>query len=61
MMDTHTNKTPFYRHAREVGGSIMIAIPPEILDHLDIKADDKLTLISDTNKKSQKYIAIWKN
>lgn len=54
------DKIRFYATTREMGGSLMVAIPPALLQHLQIEANQKLVLITDKNKKGQQYIAIWK-
>jgi len=55
------NKIPFYRKINTVGGSLMIGLPSEIANYLNFKKEDTLTIIVDTNKKGQKFMAVYKN
>lgn len=53
-------KIPFKRSVVPMGNSIGISIPKEIADYLGFEKSDNLTIIVDTNKKGQRYMAVYK-
>lgn len=53
------DKIQFKRSTRDVGGSIMIAIPREILDYLEVKTGTELTIMPEFGKHG-KFISIWR-
>ena len=48
----------FRRKVMELGGSLAITIPPEIVEHIGIKAGDELVM-QDKEKGKGKYFAGW--
>lgn len=52
------NKIPFKRKAVEQGGSIMVTIPPELLEYLEIQSGDEIGILSEISKYG-KYISLW--
>jgi len=55
------NKVIFQRKLGIMGSSVGSSFPPELLTYMDAKAGDKLSFMGDTNKRGQKYVAIWKD
>jgi len=49
----------FERKIVEVGGSLMLVIPPDLARHLELKPNDPI-LIQDENGKNGKYASFWK-
>lgn len=55
------DKIQFKRILGMVGeGSYAITLPPEVVKYIDAQKGDEITIIVDTNKKGQKYIAVFK-
>ncbi len=44
-----------------MGNSIGMSIPKEIADYLNFKKGKEVTIIVDTNKKGQLYMAVYKD
>jgi len=53
------DKLKFERNINKQGGSLMFAVPPEVLDYLELKEGDVIELIADSKKKG-KFAAFWK-
>ena len=51
---------PFKRKLQESGNSISINLPSEIVQHYKWELGDEVCVITDTNKKGQRYVAIYK-
>ncbi len=52
------DKLLFKRNATKTGGSITIAIPPEVLEYLEIKEGTKIALSVDKGKYGR-FAAFW--
>jgi antitoxin component of MazEF toxin-antitoxin module len=53
------NLVKFKRVIRVQGGSLVLTIPQELIDFLETKDNDELTLIGSSGKK-RKFLAIFK-
>lgn len=49
----------FKRKATANGGSIVVTIPPELLDFLDLKEGNEVAITA--NSKSRKSLVLWNN
>lgn len=56
-MDERTVK--FKRTLKNINGSFNVTIPPELIDFLNGRSEEQITLIGDVNSKGQKYVAIF--
>lgn len=54
------DKIPFKRKTQQMGNSLAIGIPEEIANYLQFEKGQELIIIVDTNKKGQKYMAVYK-
>ena len=52
------DKIVFWRETRSNGGSIIVAIPPEVCEYMDIKDGTKIGFQEDQSKHG-KFVGIW--
>lgn len=53
------DKAEFTRKATDNNGSIMVTVPPEIANHLDLEPGDKIGMQTEHSDIYKEYASIW--
>lgn len=49
----------FERKINEIGGSLMLTLPPDLCKYLELEQND-IMIIQDDNGKHGKFVSFWK-